>query len=465
MFGYYLMPHPPIMIPEIGKGQEAQIQKTIDACYAIGQEVSGLDIDTIIIITPHGTVFHDGVALINTEVIEGDFSKFGAKEVSFKLNINTQLTSEIVEEAKKLNIVAVALNKSIAKKYNISLELDQGAAVPLYHIKNTEKYKIVHITYGMLSPIELYSFGMAIEKACKKTNTKAAIIASGDLSHRLSNNGPYPYSPYGEKFDLQIVNLLKEGDFMKLFSLDSTLISEAAECGLRSLYILAGTLEQKEVKAEILSYEGPFGVGYCVARFKAREGKSLYNDLMSLGKEKHIKRLKEGNSYTKLARNNIDNYFKTGKPLSVEDIADRELLNDKKGVFVSLKIRGELRGCIGTIEAATASVGEEILKNSLSAAFNDPRFSPLREEELYEIDISVDLLYPTEKCSFSELDPDNYGVIVTSGRKRGLLLPNLQGVDSKEQQVSIALQKAGIASSEPYEIERFKVERFKEVEA
>ena len=449
MIGYYLMPHPPIMIPEIGKGQESQIKKTIDACNAIGQEVSGLDINTLIIITPHGTVFHDGVALINTEVLEGDFSKFGAKEVSFKLNIDKLLTNEIMEEAEKSNIVAVALDKNNAKKYNIPLELDHGAAVPLYHIKNKEKYKIVHITYGMLSPIELYSFGMAIEKACKKTNTKAAIIASGDLSHRLTNDGPYSYSPYGKKFDLQLVNLLEEGDLMKLFSLDPILISEAGECGLRSLYILAGTLEQKEAKAEILSYEGPFGVGYCVAKFKTKEGKSIYNELKSLGKAKHVKRLKEGNPYTKLARNNIDNYFKTGKSLSVGDIADRDLLNDKKGVFVSLKIRGELRGCIGTIEAVTASVGEEILNNSLSAAFNDPRFSPLREDELYEIDISVDLLYPAEKCSFNELDPDNYGVIVTCGRKRGLLLPHLEGVDSKEQQVSIALQKAGIASSEP----------------
>lgn len=465
MNGYYLMPHPPIIIPEIGKGKEAEIQKTIDACNAIGKEIAASNIDTIIIITPHGTVFNDGVALINTETLQGDFSKFGAKIVSFKLEINTQLTSKIIEEAAKLNIVAVALDRNNAKTYGIKLELDHGAAVPLYYIKDIKKYKIVHITYGMLSPIELYSFGMAIEKACIRTNTQAVVIASGDLSHRLTNDGPYPYSPYGEKFDLQLINLLKQGDFINLFSLDSTLISEAGECGLRSVYILAGTLDGKEAKAEVLSYEGPFGVGYCVAKFEYKAGKSIYDDLMELGKAKHLKRLKEGNSYTRLARRNIENYFRAGKSLSISDIEDEELLKDKKGVFVSLKIAGELRGCIGTIEATTESVGEEILNNSLSAALHDPRFSPLREDELYEIDISVDLLYPAEKCSFDELDPENYGVIVTYNRKRGLLLPNLEGVDTKEQQVSIALKKAGINSSEQYKIERFKVERYKEVEA
>jgi MEMO1 family protein len=464
MNGYYLMPHPPIIIPEIGKGKESEIQNTINSCKAVGQEISDFDIDTIIIITPHGTVFGDAVALINLETLEGDFSKFGAKKVSFKLNINTQLTSEIIEEATKSNIAAVALNRSNAKQYGITLELDHGAAVPLYFIKDIEKYKIVHITYGMLSPIELYSFGMVIEKACKQTKAKAVIIASGDLSHRLTTDGPYPYSPLGKKFDLQLVGLLKEGNFADIFSFDSALINGAGECGLRSIFILAGTLDGKEAKADIMSYEGPFGVGYCVAKFRFKDGKSIYNGLKELNREKHLKRLKGSNSYTKLARSNILNYFETGKSLSVSDITNDELLNNKKGVFVSLKIGGELRGCIGTIEAVTASVGEEILNNSLSAAFHDPRFSPLREEELYETDISVDLLYPAEKCNFDELDPENYGVIVTYGRKRGLLLPNLEGVDSKEQQVSIALQKGGIKASEPYELERFKVERYKEAE-
>jgi len=464
MEGYYLMPHPPLIVPEVGKGQEKQIQRTIDSCNAIGREIDSAHIDTIIIITPHGTVFSDAVALMEVENLTGDMGKFGAKNVSFDLKINLQLTQEIIKEAERAGISTVALNKKNAGAYGVSLTLDHGAAVPIYFVKKRQDYEFVHITYGMLSPTELYAFGMAVERACAKSGVRAVVIASGDLSHRLTKDGPYPYSPYGAKFDARLMELLEQGDLSALFTLDKTMVREAGECGLRSLYILAGTLDGKAAKAEILSYEGPFGVGYGVARFNVTEGQSIFESIKNLGKAKHLKRLEEGPSYTRLARKNLDNYFKTGKALTVKDIEDKDLLDDKKGVFVSLKLNGELRGCIGTIEATTDSVGEEILNNSLSAAFNDPRFPPLRADELYQLDISVDLLYPAEKCSFEDLDPQIYGVIVSNGRKRGLLLPMLEGIESKEEQVSIALQKAGIRKNEPYEIQRFKVERFKEVE-
>ncbi|MDF2985379.1 MAG: catalytic LigB subunit of aromatic ring-opening dioxygenase family protein [Eubacterium sp.] len=464
MRGYYLMPHPPLIIPEVGKGQEKKIQKTIDSCNSIGGEIGEAEIDTIIVITPHGTVFGDAVSLMDVERLSGDFGKFGAKKVSFDLKINTRLTNEIINEAEKADIPVVALKKQNAREYGITLELDHGAAVPLYFVKNLNNFEIVHITYGMLSTTELYSFGVAIDRACRNIGAKSVIIASGDLSHRLTKDGPYPYSPYGEKFDTRLIELLRQGDFKSLFNMDRTMISEAGECGLRSIYILAGTLDGKTAKADVLSYEGPFGVGYGVARFQVSEGESLFDQIKNSDKEKHVKRLEEGPAFTRLARRNIENYFKTGKSLTVKDIKDDELLSDKKGVFVSLKLAGELRGCIGTIEAVTGSIGEEILNNSLSAAFNDPRFSPLREEELHQVDISVDLLYPAEKCSLKELEPQSYGVIVSSGRKKGLLLPMLEGVDTIKEQVSIALQKAGITKNEPYEIERFKVERFKEVD-
>lgn len=463
MKGYYLMPHPPIMVPEVGKGKEVEIQKTIDSCKVIGEEIASLDIDTIVIITPHGTVFSDAVSIVNSDKLEGNLSSFGAKSVSFSLNIDKALTRAIITESEKKNISIVELNESNAKKYGLKLQIDHGVSVPLYYVKDVEKYNLVHITYGMLSPIELYSFGMVIEKACIETGIKAVLIASGDLSHRLTEDGPYPYSPLGSKFDNTLIEILKEGKFDDLFTLNPNLIQEAGECGLRSLYILAGALDSKSVKGELLSYEGPFGVGYGVMRFSFKEGDSIFKKLENSNYEKHKNRLSNGNSYTKLARRNLEYFFKNRKSIPISEINDDELLNDKKGVFVSLKIAGELRGCIGTIEPATENVAHEILNNSLSAAFNDPRFSPLREKELYEIDISVDLLYPAQNCNFDDLDPKNYGVIVTSGRKKGLLLPDLEGIDTKDEQVKIALKKAGIREDEQYNIERFKVVRFKEV--
>jgi AmmeMemoRadiSam system protein A len=132
--------------------------------------------------------------------------------------------------------------------------------------------------------------------------------------------------------------------------------------------------------------------------------------------------------------------------------------------FVSLKKHGELRGCIGTLEPAEADLGAEIARNARSAAFHDPRFHRVRVDELAELSCSVDVLSPSVPCALADLDPEVYGVIVLAGLRRGVLLPDLQGVDTAEQQVDIALQKAGIRRGEDFTLERFTVTRYREGE-
>lgn len=138
-----------------------------------------------------------------------------------------------------------------------------------------------------------------------------------------------------------------------------------------------------------------------------------------------------------------------------------EEFDKKAGVFVSIKKHGSLRGCIGTIEPAGRNIVEEVVKNAVSAAFHDPRFKPVRREELEDLEFSVDVLQPPEPVSgLNELDPQKYGVIVRSGRRSGLLLPNLEGIDSAGEQVEIARRKAGIGPEEPVALERFEVVRY-----
>jgi len=132
--------------------------------------------------------------------------------------------------------------------------------------------------------------------------------------------------------------------------------------------------------------------------------------------------------------------------------------------FVSLKKHGELRGCIGTLEPAAAGLGAEIARNARSAALHDPRFHRVRADELPELTYSVDVLSPSVPCAAADLDPAVYGVIVLAGVRRGVLLPDLQGVDAGEQQVDIALQKAGIGPGEAFTLERFTVIRYREGE-
>jgi len=136
------------------------------------------------------------------------------------------------------------------------------------------------------------------------------------------------------------------------------------------------------------------------------------------------------------------------------------LSDDKKGVFVSIKKFGSLRGCIGTIEPYYGSIASEIINNAVAASTKDSRFNPIGEFELEDLVISVDVLFPPEDIdSVDALDVVDYGVIVNKGRRRGLLLPNLEGVNTVDEQVSIALQKAGIDENEHYTLQRFKVER------
>mgnify|MGYP001772765093 CR=1 FL=1 len=165
-----------------------------------------------------------------------------------------------------------------------------------------------------------------------------------------------------------------------------------------------------------------------------------------------------------LAKKAIEEYVKKGKVIKPykEIIESDPVMKERKGVFVSLKKHGELRGCIGTFLPTTSCVAEEVVRNAILSATEDPRFPPVTPEELDELTISVDVLdEPEPVSSIEELDPKKYGVIVESGYKRGLLLPDLEGVDTVEQQLSIAMAKAGIRPGEPVRVYRFRVRRFK----
>ncbi len=460
---YFLMPHPPIIIPEIGKGEEIKIQSTIDACRKIGREISETEPETIVVITPHGPVFSDAIALSTETSISGDLGHFGAPDVYMKLNIDLELTNAIADIAKENCIQTVKINHNFLKHYNRKFELDHGALIPLHFINQFyQNYRVVHITYGLLSPIELYQFGMSIKKAIANLEKKCVIIASGDLSHRLSEDGPYPYSPKGHVFDETILSYLVSGDTQAIFNMNKHDIEEAGECGYRSILILLGAMGK--FKGNLLSYEGTFGVGYGVMSLESIEN----SDILSVLKKDRINKLKakikNSDCYVQLARKSLKYYFKQGKPMEVPNDLPKEMLVNRSGVFVSLKKFGNLRGCIGTFLPTKKSIAQEIIHNAIDAAIRDPRFSPVEEKELPDLDISVDILSEPMKASIAELNPKIYGVIVSQGRKRGLLLPDLEGITTVKQQLEIACQKAGIDSDKHFEIERFKVERHVEGE-
>ncbi len=169
----------------------------------------------------------------------------------------------------------------------------------------------------------------------------------------------------------------------------------------------------------------------------------------------------EESAYVKLARETIENYIKQGKIITPPLGLPEEMISQKAGIFVSLKKFGDLRGCIGTFMPTQENIAQEIIKNAISAAVDDPRFSPVIASELGDLIISVDILSPPEEISdISKLDPKKYGVIVSSGHKKGLLLPDLEGVDTAEYQIDITKRKAGIYPSEKVKLYRFEVKRY-----
>ena len=211
---YYLMPHPPLIIPEVGRGQEKVIQKTIDACNKIGEEIGELKPETVVIITPHGTMFSDALAISNEEYIKGNFTQFRDFETYIEGSIDKEFNEKLIDICNEKNIPALGVDSKILKKFNREYELDHGAMIPMYFINKFYKdYKIVHVTYAKLNDIELYKFGMAIKESAKELNKKIVFIASGDLSHKLKEDGHYEYSPEGAKFDKALLDNLEKGEY------------------------------------------------------------------------------------------------------------------------------------------------------------------------------------------------------------------------------------------------------------
>jgi AmmeMemoRadiSam system protein A len=156
----------------------------------------------------------------------------------------------------------------------------------------------------------------------------------------------------------------------------------------------------------------------------------------------------------------VETYIKEGRVFKQEKLT--LAMQERAGVFVSIHKLGELRGCIGTIEPVRSNVAEEVILNAISSAIRDPRFLPITPDELKDLDYSVDVLTtPQPVKSQDQLDPRRYGVIVEAGWRKGLLLPNLEGVDTVEEQIDICRQKGGIAPNEPVKLYRFEVKRYK----
>jgi len=465
------MPHPPVIIPEIGGGKETHARDTIKGMDQLGQLVSEIKPETIIFISPHGNSFNNGTCILNKETIRGDFSVYGYPDVEFEKKINQSLAMKISDSFDGQDFVSVLMDDELAEQYGVEVTLDNGVMVPMYFIDQYHaNYDMVHITPGGTSLQENYCLGQRIQEVIKEQNKSVLLVCSGDLSHALKDEGPYDFHPSGAVFDQIVKDAITDKDPLSLLTLDDEFVKEAGQCGLRSFLIGFGFLDGMGYDANVLSYEGPFGVGYLTGYLTKNEKlieSSLLPKLVDLTRTLYQEKISVENDYIKLARLSIDTYVKTNRKLDFEKVKGefsndfiQEAQGQRAGIFVSIHSNGELRGCIGTISPTQENIIEEIIYNGISASSNDPRFNAVEQSELLELDIKVDVLMEPERIlSKDELDVVQYGVIVEKGSKRGLLLPNLDGVDTVQDQIEIAMSKAGITDESEMEIYRFRVTR------
>ncbi len=454
IIGAVVVPHPPLMLPDIGHGQESAIQKTSDAYRVAMRLLKNLRPDAVVIISPHADCYADYFHISPGDGAKGDFSRFHAPGCKLSAKYDAALANAIAAQAQSRGLPAGTQGQR-------SAVLDHGTMIPLYFLQEElPDIPIVRMALSGLGPLDHYNLGICIAAAA---TIRVAIIASGDLSHKLTPDGPYGFSSEGPLLDAAITAALQAGDFGALLDIPPTLRESGAECGLSAILMMAGALDGLAVQAGLLSYEGTFGVGYAVATFlpvgadDSRRFGQIYEQRARAAVEK---KCAEEDAYIRLARLSIETYVKQGHSAQLPAGLPPEMLEGRAGVFVSLHKEGRLRGCIGTTSPTTANIAEEILQNAISAAVSDPRFAPVAAEELPLLSVKVDVLMQAESIeSMAALDPARYGVIVASGRKRGLLLPALEGVDTAEQQVDIAREKAGIPENEPVSLQRFEVIR------
>lgn len=254
-----ITPHPPILIPAIGKENIDRLKATAEAFGKLEEILYSSKVDTILVISPHGLVQAQSFSMNLSPEFSVDFSEFGdfSTKHSFKGDVGlAHRLRESMETKAPLQLVSME-------------KLDYGSAVPLFlTAKNLPQAKIIPLYYSGLPLIDHYKFGQLLKDELSYSQNRVAVIASGDLSHRLSKDAPAGFSPKAAKFDQKIIELLAKDDTEEILRLNSQLVDEASECGLKSIITLLGILDGVKHEPQKLSYEAPFGVGYLVMNFK-----------------------------------------------------------------------------------------------------------------------------------------------------------------------------------------------------
>ena len=420
-----LVAHPPVVVPEVGGERAAVVAATHSAMERLDQVLSLNPAQLVVVISPHSPSSFESIPIRCSARVEGDLGRFGAPQVRIVADVDLEATEKLFADA-------TARGFSLIRSEDPYL--DHGIVVPLYLLPRTRATRRF-IFLGISGwPLDRFrEFGTFLHD--QLGSVEALLLASGDLSHRLTPEAPYGFRPEGHVMDKRVIEALRTQQWEQIERLDPGLLDRAGECGLRPLSLLIGAARAAGLTSKVFSYEGPFGVGYPVAHFAAGHEAG---DVQAMGR-------KAIETYL-LERRVIDPPGQI--PLALEQ---------PSAAFVTLRKHGELRGCMGSVVPTESNAAREIIRYAIASAIRDPRFRPVELEELPELTISAQLLdLPQPVASVADLDPAVYGVIAHSGDRQALLLPGIEGIDTVAQQIAAVCDKAGIDQGGPLRLERFR---------
>jgi aromatic ring-opening dioxygenase LigB subunit len=278
LFGV-LMPHPPILIPEIGKGREKGAKMTDSSCRKVASRIASLKPETIVVISPHAPLFRDYLFVYDAPVLTGSFSRFGASSVSFSHPEDEDFVRVFKTLLSAKNIPGGTPDPEALSRFEASDTLDHGVLVPLHYIdESCADYRLVCLSCSAFDIDRVLEIGQSLALAAQKTGRSVCILASGDMSHKVNIESPYGAVKEGEIFDSAIADAIRNNDLPSVLSIDPLVRERAAECGYNSLVMLAGALssqgspglpDARGITCVFHSMEAPFGIGYCVAEFSS----------------------------------------------------------------------------------------------------------------------------------------------------------------------------------------------------
>ena len=423
-----LVAHPPILLPEVGGAQSERVRATADAIRELDGILATVDATLAIVISPHSPSSMTSLPVRRAARAAGNLSRFRAPQVRVEAQVDVMLAAALVVDGQRAGFSLTWAEET---------DLDHGVVVPLHSLPRTMANKRCLFLGVSGWPLHRFiEFGTWLQHRLR--DRSAVLIASGDLSHRLTPDAPYGFRPEGPIFDRLVIDALRARQWDRIEGLDPDLVDVAGECGLRPLAILLGAGRAAGLNSRVLSYEGPFGVGYPVVAFTAFPGATTTLDVQTLGRQA------------------IETYLRTRRLIEPPQPIPIEL-QEPSAVFVTLRKDGELRGCVGSVLPTEATAAHEVIRYAVASAVRDPRFDPVRLDEVGALLIKVQLLDPAEPVDdISTLNPQTHGIIVRCGDRQALLLPGIDGIVTPEQQVLAACEKAGIDRHAPLELERFR---------